>query len=202
MDSLKSRIRKNLIEQTTRLKKRAKQAAALPSANDDDRKILKDDAKLLASSVKKLVKIIETHDALVLWAADVSQEVRPEHKAKLGELPPVVVNGLADLLGAVVAAYHIGFLGFESPIMKQSEKDCRAERARKGLKKLKKSQELNDDILKLAKPIWEEHPDWTAGRITAEIAGPFNKNCHRDDQLRDNTIEKRVRALLKPNAGN
>ena len=57
------------------------------------------------------------------WAAAVSPKLRPKDRAALGALKPVVLDGLADLSGAISAAMHIGANCFDSPIYKQMAKD-------------------------------------------------------------------------------
>jgi hypothetical protein len=66
----------------------------LPDASDDDKGILGDEGARLAHSAANLIKIIEMHDALVLWAANVSRDVQPEDFAELSTLGSVIPNGL------------------------------------------------------------------------------------------------------------
>lgn len=192
--SLNSRVRKGLLDFTRQLRKIAKESADLPSADEDDRRILEESAELLDNSAKSLIKIIETHDALVLWATDVSQDVRPEDRAKPGVLGPIILNGLVDLSSALSAAFHVGERALESPVFRQLEKDTRAARARGGREE--KSRQDDRKILKLFEPLWAEHStDWKAPRFAAEIAKAGIVN------LRDNSIERKVRKLIRSRTG-
>jgi hypothetical protein len=61
----------------------------------------------------------------------------------------------------------------------------------------KSKTQLLDDLYKFAKPVWEEHRDWKAPRIAAEIADAFNEG--RKTPCKENTIERRVRELMGKN---
>ena len=183
-----SRIRGQLIHYTKRLIEQSKDTAGLSGANNDDRKLLQENAELLTGSVEALIKIIETYDALVAWTATVSQE----DKARLSALfkEPVVMNGMADLSSVLAAAMWISANCFDSPIYRQEEKNTRALRARKGREL--KSRQLDRDILNLAKPHFR-HQTWSPGKIADEIAESLNKG--RERPLKNSAIEKRVRNL-------
>jgi hypothetical protein len=199
--------RKNLRVFIKQVRGMAKESAGLPSADNDDRRILKKDAKLLISSVESLIKIIESHTAYILWISDICEATRPKdqrdweakdpkEKAKLSELGaklsavgPFDPGGLVYLSSALIAAFFIGARAFDSPIFRQLEKDTKAALARAGRKA--KSQQHERDILRLAEPILAENPTWNAPRIAARIA---NTGLIK---LRDNSIEKIVRNKLK-----
>lgn len=190
-----ARYRNSILRYSRSLRARAKAFAGRPGANNDDKRILADNEKLLASSLKALVTIIDNHGALVLWEAKVSPDLRPEDLTALGALKPVVLNGLVDLSAALSAAMHIGGHCFDSPIYKQEEKNARAELMRNT--RAKSKTQLLDDLYKFAKPVWEEHRDWKAPRIAAEIADAFNEG--RKTPCKENTIERRVRELMGKN---
>ncbi len=190
-----ARLRESLGDFTKWLRELAKKSAAHPYASNDDRRILGDEAELLASSVESLVNIIAAHEAYVLWMADVSQAMCPEDKAKLSRttpLPPFSPLGLVDLSGALVAAFRIGVRALESPVIRRMEKETKAARARKG--RTEKSQQLDRDIFRLAQPLLAKYPSWKAPSVAAAIAPSINKN--RAHPVSDNAIEKKVRRLF------
>ena len=193
-----SPVRKSLLNFTKQLRKMAKESADLPSANNDDKRILRDEAARLIRSVKSLIRIVETHDALVMWAAEVSRAARPDDEAmqrvlgKLSMLGPVVLNGLTDLQSALWAALSLGGHVLDNPITEKAAKKLReASTAPAREVRRTKSQQRLGEILKAAESIRTEHHNWKAPRIAAEIAKA------RVVDLKDNTIEKIVRKNLK-----
>jgi hypothetical protein len=80
-----SRVRESLIEFANSLRELAQN---LPSADDDERKTLVEEAEMLAASVTCLIDIIEMHDAYASRMSDAWQAMRPEDRAKLSPLRP------------------------------------------------------------------------------------------------------------------
>jgi hypothetical protein len=180
------RVREAVTKFVERLRELAEETAGLPSANGEDRTILKDDALRLESSVKSLIRIIETHEDYALWMSDASQLMRPKDRAKLKRVPgPFDPGGLVDLSSALAAAFRIGELGLDSPIMKQLERDRRGALAR--AHRSAKSQNRIPVILNLEREILERHPKLNRRGVARRIAESLNH------EVRPNTVEKILR---------
>ena len=184
-------LRDSLLDYARIIRARANAFAELPSATDRDRQTLAENEKRLATSVEALVRIVDNHDALVLWAAAVSPKLRPKDRAALGALKPVVLDGLADLSGAISAAMHIGANCFDSPIYKQMAKDERAKRMRSGRRS---KAQLLADIWKLAEPVLKEHPDLKAPEVAAAITVSFHKGQMKP--VKNTTLVRRVNEAM------
>jgi hypothetical protein len=194
MDSLNSRVRANLIDFTKWARELGQESADLPYANDDDRSILADEAERLASAVESLIKTIEMNEALVFWTTGVLQYARDKDIAKLSVLGPFNPHALIDLSMALTAAWRIGGRSIENPIMKRMQK---ASIAYARQKRQLKSKEIDDVIIRHAKPVWKRQPTarTSAGKIASEITESVNRDLpHR---LKESAIEKRVRKLMK-----
>lgn len=155
-----SDVRENLQNFVDRLSERAKQSAADPSISQSDKRILRDDAALLVRSVKSLIRVIDKHDALLMWSAEVTQAARPDDEAmqsalgRLGVSEPAVANGMVDLSSALWAALNLADFVLDNPIMARTAKKLRAANTAHARQALEpKSKEIGDLIVELSGPV-------------------------------------------------
>jgi hypothetical protein len=186
--SFDSSVRESIIDFKNSLRQSARGGAGLSSANNRDKKKLRDHAKLLASSIETLVGIIESYDAYGEWITAAFPEVRPEHQAKLSRFGPHIPNSLGDLSSALAAAFNIGVLAIDSPLFRQLEKNRKAAHARDT--RTTKSRQRKREIRALAQRILDDYPSWKPPRIAAEISATSGIN------LKTNSIEKIVRKMM------
>ena len=221
--SLNSRVRKSLLDFTKRLTKLAKGTANLPGANEVDRRILRDDAKVLASSVKSLIRNIESHEACVLWISDICEATRPrdlrdweakdpkdktklsELGAKLSVIGPFDPLGLVDLSSTLLAAYRIGVHAIESPIFKQLEKDAKAARTAWARQAREPRSKMINDLIREA-PCFKQHPERSPHAIASADCSWVNEKLKargeepkkgRSDIIGVSALAKRVDKVRK-----
>lgn len=215
MRAHRSDVHKSLRVFMKQLGEMAKESASLPSANSDDRRHLRKDAKLLAHSVKSLIKNIERHEACVLWISNICEATRPKdprdweakdpkEKAKLKKLGVKLRKigafdplGLVDLSSALGAAFFIGLRALNSPIFKRAAEELRAAGAAHARQALEpKSKEIGDLIVKLSGPVLKRNPKWTPNAVASEICAPLNEEVIKKElwkkPLSIGAIRKRI----------
>jgi hypothetical protein len=177
--------RKTLATFAASLEELAVDASGHADLTKSEKEELRRNAEQLTNCVEMLANIIDTHDS------------------KLGFRHAPYVGGTAFpgheiLCGALSAAYMIGSRAIINPIKTRLDKEAKkASVAHARLQREKESTKINEDIMRLAAPLWVRRPHLRkrAGATASEIAESFNKG--RDHQLAENTIERRLRALMK-----
>ena len=188
-----AQLRKSLLGYSKWLRERAEAIARLPSASKDDRNILAEDREVLAVSVESLVEIIAKHDALAMWVHAVFDHLGPEDRAALAAIfkKPLDLDGLTHLSGVLAGAFQIGVLGFESPIMKQLEREARALRWRGGIRP---KAQLRAEIWKRAEPLWRADRGLKAPQLARKILDQLNEDQKRRgyESVEHGTVVRRL----------
>jgi hypothetical protein len=144
---------------------------------------LRRNAKQLTSCVESLANIFDAHDAMLAGEDYAGGSAGPGHTI---------------LCCALSAAYMIGSQATFSPIKTRLDKEAKkASVAHARLSKEKESEAIDKMILDLAAPIWELRAACrkSAGLTASAIEEPLKKALGRP--LKKNTIERRVRKLMK-----
>jgi hypothetical protein len=193
------RVRESVMDFTSWLKKLAQDTATLPSANDDEKINLREDADQLARAVDSLIKKLDVYDALHMsmrW--DGHQMLLTGDFTSWGPYDPL---GLVDLSMALASAFHLGSRVIDNPIMKRRLEDLqkaakKASVAHARQQKESKSKEYDVAILECAKSLWARRPSLrkSAGATASAIL-----ECSNTDQfhgLKKSALEKRLRKLM------
>jgi hypothetical protein len=193
-----SDVRESVLGMMQRLRASAERAVALPHAGEDAR-TLAEAAENLKCSVVNLTRVVDQHEALLLWAHDVAPKLDESDLAKLYRTAGgAVINGLVDLSSAISAAMTIGNLALKSPIVERELKALQSARAAAATQqKLTDSRGIDDVIGSEAAPIWKKHPSWTPNRVATMIRDSVNRELSalKLDPLAIDAIRKRVSKL-------
>jgi hypothetical protein len=159
--------------------------ATLPIASKRERALLRRDAKLLDQSVKALVEIIGDYDAFHLG------------KENVGPWNPL---GAVDLDGALFAAFLLGGLILQNPIVRrqaeQAQKEAqKASAAHARLTIAVTSRQRNEMIRQEAMQLWAQRPALrkSAGATAAAIL----KGTDCFEGCRHSGLTKRLRKLMR-----
>jgi hypothetical protein len=177
--------RKTLTTFAASLEELAVDASGHADLTKSEKEELRRNAEQLMSCVESLANIIDAHDS------------------KLGFRHAPYVGGTAFpgheiLCCALSAAFMIGSRAIINPIKTRLDKEAKkASVAHARLSEEKESEAIDKAILDLAAPIWKLRPSCqkSAGLTASAIRESLNKVLDRP--LRKDTIERRVRNLMK-----